>query len=111
MKGADKMITILCRMKVKAERDDEFTNVVRMLSKRVPTECEGCVNYIWLRDSDDPSRFALLEQWNNRGAVYAYLDWLKAILGPPKKGRFDFLPAKLIGLLEDLEIRHHDVVK
>jgi len=100
MKEAGEMISILCRMKVKAGHDDEFVNVVRMLSKRVPAECEGCVNYIWL-----------LEQWSNRGAVYAYLDWLKAILGPPQKGRFDFLPAKLIDLLEDLEIKHHDVVK
>ena len=105
------MISILCRMKVKAGRDEEFEKVVHLLSTRVPTECEGCVNYIWLKDSDDPSRFALLEQWSSRGAVYAYLDWLKAILGPPKEGRFDFLPAKIIDLLEDLEIKHHDVVK
>jgi hypothetical protein len=90
-------------MKVKAGRDEEFEKIVHLLSNRVPIECEGCINYIWLRDSDDPSRFALLEQWSSRVAVLAYLDWLKVILGPPRKGRFD--------LLEYLEIKHHDVVK
>jgi hypothetical protein len=81
-----------------------------MLSERVPAECEGCINYIWLKDNEDQGRFALLEQWSDRGAVYAYLDWLKSTLGPPREGRFDFLPAKLIDPLEDLEIKHHDVV-
>jgi heme-degrading monooxygenase HmoA len=105
------MITILCRMKVKTGRDDEFAKLVRMLSQNVPGECEGCINYIYLRQSDEPSRFALFEQWRDRGAVNAYLDWLKAVLDPPRKGRYGFLPANLTDYFEDLEIKRHDILK
>ena len=62
MKVAGKMITILCRMKVKAEQDDEFVNVVRMLSKRVPTECEWCVNYMRARCTQSPRSILTLDR-------------------------------------------------
>jgi len=83
-----------------------------MLSKRIAVECEGCISYIWLRHSDYPRKFLLLEQWLNKESMNAYLDWLVTILGPrPEEGRFNFLPDTLTKFFETLEISRYEIVK
>ncbi len=95
------MITILFRMTVKAERDNEWRELASQLTWSTRSEDEGCVNYVYHRRLDNPREYVLYEQWRDEEALTAHLARLVRLLGPPPAG--GRLPATFLDHFEQTQ--------
>ena len=88
------VITILFHMTVKADREDEWRELLDRLHQSTHAEDEGCISYEYYRRSDNPRDYVLFEQWRDADALAAHIARLHGLLGPPPAG--GQLPAPLI---------------
>ncbi len=77
------MLTILFHMIVKAGREEEFLKMARDAMAITRAEDRGCISYVIYRQSDDPRRYVLYEQWTDADALNAHVARLQRIFGPP----------------------------
>ena len=102
------MITILFRMTVKAERDDEWRELAFHLTRSTRSEDEGCVNYVYHRRVDNPREYVLYEQWRDEEALTAHLVRLVQLLGPPPAG--GRLPAAFLDNFEQTQAVRYETL-
>lgn len=95
------MITALFRVTVKADRDNEWRELVPRLTQSTRDEDEGCIRYVFHRRIDNPREYLLYEQWRDDEAVTAHFAHLVRLLGPPPAG--GRLPAKFLDYFEQYE--------
>lgn len=100
------MITILFSMTVKAEREDEWREMLEELYRSTHAEDAGCLAYTYLRRLDRPREYVLFEQWTDEDALSAHLARLARMYGaPPKGGR---LPSAVLDLFERTEATRYE---
>ena len=88
------MITILFHMTVKAEREDEWRELLTHLTSATRAEDDGCLHYEYYRRLDSPREYVLYEQWRDADALAAHVARLHRVFGPPPAG--GHLPAPLL---------------
>ncbi len=77
------MITVLFYMTVKAEREEEWRELLGRLARSTHAEDEGCLTYVFHRRADNPREYVLYEQWRDAAALAAHMARLQRLLGPP----------------------------
>ena len=66
-------IRVVARFPVQRERVDEFAKLARSTLVE-PTQREaGCLEYDIWQDTSDPTRFAMLEEWESAESLEAHL--------------------------------------
>jgi quinol monooxygenase YgiN len=109
------MVTLIFSAVVKAERMEEWSEVLRWAQETTPMEDEGCISYVYYRPvwshrmvgpPDDPHgpnprAYVLFEQWRDQDALAAHLTRLERRFGPPPPG--GGLPARILNLFEQAE--------
>jgi len=70
----------------KAGREEEVYKLVKELSESTRAEDKGCLNYIYLRKSDNHREFALFERWKDLASLQAHITRMQAVYGPPPPG-------------------------
>jgi quinol monooxygenase YgiN len=102
------MITILFYMTVKAERDSEWRELLPRLTQSTRAEDDGCLNYVYHRQLDNPREYLLYEQWEDEDALTRHLSRLVQVLGPPPPG--EQLPARFLDHLERTSAIRYEVL-
>ena len=77
------MITVLFHMTIKPGREAEAAKVAVEVMASTKAEDRGCINYTFLRRSDNAREFALYEQWQDQDALNAHIARLQRVYGPP----------------------------
>jgi len=102
------MLTILLHMTLKPGKETEFQEMAKQLTEVTRSEDDGCLNYTFHRQQDNPRNFVLYEQWRDRDALTAHLAHLVELLGPPAEG--ENLPESFMEKLESISPVLYDVV-
>jgi quinol monooxygenase YgiN len=68
------MLTFLARMKVKAEKEQEFIRLARELTREVHENEPETVGYEFFKLRDEPLGYAVYEQFFNEEAEEAHLN-------------------------------------
>jgi quinol monooxygenase YgiN len=102
------MITIFFHMTVKAERDHEWRELLTQLTQSTRAEDDGCLNYVFHRQLDNPQRYVLFEQWQDQDALTNHLTRLAQVFGPPTPGQR--LPARLLDYFEQSQGIRYEVL-
>ena len=76
------MLTILFGVTVKAERETEFRAIAERLTTSTHAEDAGCIAYTFYRQTDNPLKVTLFEQWADQEALGAHMARLVSLLGP-----------------------------
>ena len=79
-------ITAIWFLTAKAGREDEVYKLFKQLGESTRAEDKGCLNYIYLRKSDDHREFALFERWKDLASLQAHITRMQAVYGPPPPG-------------------------
>ena len=79
--SVEENITILFFMTAKAGREEECRELVTRSTETTRAEDEGCINYIFHQQIDNPREFVLYEQWRDQAALNAHLARLQAVGG------------------------------
>jgi hypothetical protein len=95
-------------MTVKAERDNEWRELLPQLTQSTRAEDDGCLNYVYHRQSDNPREYLLYEQWEDEDALAKHLRRLVQLLGPPPAGAQ--LPARFLDHLDRTEAVRYEVL-
>jgi quinol monooxygenase YgiN len=77
------MITVLFYMTIKPGREAEASKVAAEATATTKAEDRGCINYAFLRRSDNPRELVLYEQWHDQDALNAHVARLQRVYGPP----------------------------
>jgi quinol monooxygenase YgiN len=111
------MLTIFFHMMVKPGREAECAKVTAELTASTRAEDEGCINYAFYRQSDDPRHFVLFEQWRDLDALNAHLARLQRVFGPPDEHEPHppahhrrRLPKVFLALFEKTEAARYDEI-
>ena len=59
-------ITVVARIQAKRESADHVQEQFMRLIDPTVNNDEGCINYIFYQDNDDPALFYFLEEWESR---------------------------------------------
>ncbi len=102
------MITVLFHMTVKAERDDDWRELLSQLTQSTRAEDEGCLTYVYHRRLDKPREYVLYEQWRDEEALTAHLARLVRLLGPPPPGAR--LPARFLDHFEQTQAVRYEAL-
>ena len=79
---SDPALTVVARVKAKAETLDAVKEMLRALVG--PTRQEpGCITYVLHQSTDDPCSFVFLESWKSQGDLDEHLQkpYLQAFIG------------------------------
>lgn len=101
------MITLFMYVRVLEGRVEQFKTLAVNVTPLSRAD-DGCLNYVFHQQSDDPRNFVLTEQWRDREALDAHIRHLSEIFGPPKAG--EKLPKAVVDLCETVEIKRFDVL-
>lgn len=102
------MVTILFYVTIKSGKEQEFHDLTLRLTEITRAEDDGCLNYVFHQQQDNPRKYVLYEQWRDSKALEAHLAHLQELLGPPAPGRK--LPAALLDFCEDAQPVFYTVV-
>lgn len=102
------MITILLNMTVKAGLENDFVKMAKHLTEVTRAEDDGCLNYTFHQQADDPQNFVLYEQWQDMPSLSAHLKHLVELLGEPAEG--ENLPEALMQYLQSMSPVRYDIV-
>jgi quinol monooxygenase YgiN len=102
------MITILFHMTVKAERDNEWRELLPELTQSTRTQDDGCINYVFHRQLDNPHQYVCYEQWEDQDALTKHQARLVQVYGPPPPGQR--LPARLLDYFEQSQGIRYEVL-
>jgi hypothetical protein len=95
-------------MTLKPGKETEFQDLAKQLTDVTRSEDEGCLNYTFHQQQDNPRKIVLYEQWRDRGALTAHLAHLVELLGPPAEG--ENLPEAFMENLESMSPVLYDVM-
>ncbi len=101
------MITIFMSVRTHENKIAEFRSLASRFSPTTRAE-DGCIDYVFHQQINDPRIFILREQWRDREALDEHVKQLWEVLGPPKPGHR--LPAALFDLCETIEVNLYDIV-
>ncbi len=101
------MITIFMFARVLEEKIEQFKALAVDVTPLSRAD-DGCLNYVFHQQSDDPRNFVLTEQWRDREALDAHVRHLSEVFGPPREGQR--LPKAVVDLCESVEIKRFDVL-
>lgn len=76
------MLMILFTVKLKPDKESEFLRLVTELTRSTQAEDEGCIAYTFYRQTDNPLRVALFEQWRDQASLDSHIRRLSSVLGP-----------------------------
>jgi len=76
--------------------------------QQVSREQDGAVTYTFMQQKDDPSRWALFEQWRDKEHLGAHVENMKRHFGEPPAGAT--LPAQLDALVEKSSFQFYRLV-
>ncbi len=65
------MFVVRIDLKLRAEKRSAFHEYVRVEGRRA-RELDGCLDYSFCEDLDDPTRVILYEEWSSRAQFEAY---------------------------------------
>lgn len=69
---SDTRVGVIARFEVRKESVGEFAELAQKVLVE-PTQSEaGCIRYELWQDRQDPTRFALVEEWENQAALDAH---------------------------------------
>lgn len=102
------MLTIFFHMTIKADRQQEFHELTKRLTKITREEDEGCLAYIFHQQKDNTAAYVLYEQWRDGESLAAHLAHLRELLGPAEEG--GQLPIKFLDYCETTQSVGYDVV-
>jgi quinol monooxygenase YgiN len=103
------LLTIMAQLRVKAERLDEYLEIVAMLTRETIGKRQGCIAYSFNQRIDDPVEFVLYDQWESEDDLNAHIEYLKELLGPAKPG--GLLPEKLMNMYESGKPFYYKVIE
>ena len=111
------MLTIFFHMTVKAGREAESTKVAAEVTASTRAEDEGCINYTFYRQNDDPRHLVLFEQWRDAAALNGHIARLQRVFGPPDEQEPHppthhrrRLPKAFLALFEKTEAVRYDAI-
>ena len=102
------MITILFYMTVKPERDNEWRTLLPQLTQSTRAEDDGCLSYVYHRQTDNPLEYLLYEQWEDEDALTRHMRRLVQVFGPPPPG--ERLPARFLDHLDRTSSVRYEVL-
>ena len=103
------MLTIINHTVAKAERLEEFLNLLVALSKETRENHSGCMCYTYYQNLESPLEIVLYEQWKDQESLEIHVEKLLEALGPPNPG--ESIPAKLLAFVEGVETKFYNVVE
>ena len=101
------MITIFMYARAHKEKIEQFKALAADATPLSRAD-DGCLNYVFHQQADDPGNFVLTEQWRDREALEAHVRHLYEVYGPPAAGQK--LPKSIVDLCESIEIKRFDVL-
>jgi len=76
---SEEEITVLLFMTAKEGREEEFLEMATRLTETTHAEDEGCINYIFHQQIDNPREFVLYEHWRDQASLNAHLSRMQAM--------------------------------
>lgn len=111
------MITVLFAMTLKPESEADFKRVSEELTRTTLAEDDGCVSYIFLRQSDSPLEHVLFEQWRDQDSLNAHVARLRNVMGPADSDESypithfrRRLPKAFLDLFSETAAKRYDVI-
>jgi|WetSurMetagenome_2_1015567.scaffolds.fasta_scaffold206508_2 quinol monooxygenase YgiN len=78
----------------KPGREEECNRLAKSLMESTHAKDKGCLDYVFLRQINNPRLFAFYERWENAAAMKTHIERLVGEYGPPAKNFV--LPAALL---------------
>ena len=69
---AQDTLRVIARVKARAYKVDELRSVLGSLAELTRKE-SGCISYSLLQNDEDPTDFALVEEWENKQALESHI--------------------------------------
>ena len=79
------MLTMFFHMWIKPGHETESAKVVAEAIASTLAEDDGCINYTFYRQNDEPRHLVLFEQWRDSDALNAHIARLQQVYGPPNE--------------------------
>lgn len=67
------MVYVVAKNYVKEGKTREFIKLAKQLEKATNDNDAGCIKYVLVRNRDNPSVFAFIEEWTNQEALDAHI--------------------------------------
>jgi len=71
--GVESAVGVVARFAVQADRVDEFVELALREMVAPTLKEEGCLRYELWQDREDPTRFAMVEEWTSEEALATHL--------------------------------------
>jgi len=71
-KMAHDTLRVIARVKARADKVDELRSVLSSLAELTRKE-SGCISYNLLQNNEDPTDFALAEEWESKQALESHI--------------------------------------
>ena len=79
-------VGVVARFTIHAEKAEEFARVANEWLVTPSQKEEGCIRYELWHDNDDPSLFAMVEEWESDEHLDAHLAGSRSRSGGPNMG-------------------------
>jgi len=89
------MIQVFAANFLKQECIEDFLAVARVLVEKTKTNDKGCINYELCKDLNDPLRFIMHEEWEDKDALDAHMKSEHFRELAPKFGEYTTKPSEL----------------
>jgi quinol monooxygenase YgiN len=66
------MLSFMLNLKVKKEFINNAINALSEIDRKANTH-EGVITFMWFQHLEEPTRFSLLEQWENQNVLDAHI--------------------------------------
>ena len=109
------MLTIFFHLWVKPGHETECAKALAEAMASTRAEDDGCINYAFYRENDEPRHLVLFEQWRDADALNAHIERLQRVYGPPNE-REPYpsthhrrrLPKRFLALFEKTEAARYE---
>ena len=81
-------VGVVARFTIHAEKAEEFARVANEWLVSPSQQEAGCIRYELWHDNEDPSLFAMVEEWESDAALDAHLAGSRSRSGGPNMGEY-----------------------
>ncbi len=93
-------VNIVFQAKIKSGLENDFYKVVSEIMHSTRAEDEGCINFTFHKNANDPSKFFAYEQWRDEKSMNTHFERIVKTYGAPREG--DILSAKIMEFFEEM---------
>ena len=89
------MIKVIAVNHLKQERVEDFLAITKELVEKTNALDKGCIKYELCKDANDPLRFIMLEEWEDKASLDEHMKAKHFVELIPKLGAMSAKPSEL----------------